>query len=83
MQPPTTIHNHLQPSTTIQKNTHNHPKITQKSQNLSQTVMLCILDVNPETDVDFDSDMKQWHIYMCVCLCAYILYKSLYVLFFG
>ena len=29
-----------------------------------------------------DSDMKEWYMYMCVCLCVYILYKSLYLLFF-
>ena len=39
--------------------THNHPKITQKSQNLSKTVMLT-----------FGNDMKQWYIYMCACLCV-------------
>ena len=54
-QPPTTTHNHPQPSTT----THNHPKITQKSHDLLQTVMLLHLDVNTETEVDFDSGMKQ------------------------
>ena len=46
----------MQPPTTI----HNHPKITQKSQNLSQAVMLLHLDVNNETDVDFDNEMKQY-----------------------
>ena len=44
-QPTTTIHKHLQPPTAI----HNHPKITQKSQNVSETVMLLHLDVNTET----------------------------------
>ena len=38
MQPATTTHNHSQP-----------PKITQKSHNLLQTVMLLHLDVNTET----------------------------------
>ena len=51
----TKLCNHPQPSTT----THNHPKITQKSQNLLQTVMLLHLDVNTETEVDFDSEMKR------------------------
>ena len=55
-QPPTTSHNHTQPATTI----HNYPKITQKSHNLLQTVMLLHLDVNTETEVDFDSGMKQY-----------------------
>ena len=55
-QRPTTSHNQLQQPTTI----HNHPKITQKSQNLLQTVMLLHLDVNTETEVDFDSGIKQY-----------------------
>ena len=67
-QPPTTIHNYPQPSTTTQTShnhpqsattIHNHPKITQKSYNLLQTIMLLHLDVNTETEVDFDSGMKQ------------------------
>ena len=61
---PKTIHNHPknhpQPPMTI----HNHPKITQKSQ-----LFYCTLDVNTETGVDFDNDMKQWYIYMCVSVC--------------
>ena len=36
LQSPTTIHDQPQPPTTI----HNHPKGTEKSQKLSQTVML-------------------------------------------
>ena len=55
-QPSTITHHQAQPPTTI----HNHPKITQKSQNLIQAVMLLHLDVNNETDVDFDNDMKQY-----------------------
>ena len=27
--------------------------------------------------------MKEWYIYMYVCACVYILYKLLYLLFFG
>ena len=54
-QPSTTTHNCLQPTTT----NHSHPKITQKTQNLSQAVTLLHLDVNTETEVDFDSEMKQ------------------------
>ena len=77
--PSTTTHNHPQLSTTTQKSTYNHPQpfpTTQKlpRQNLSQTaICYCSLD---------DSDMKEWYMYMCVCLCVYILYKSLYLLFF-
>ena len=56
MQPATTSHNNPQPPTTI----HNHSKITQKSHNLLQTVMLLHLDVNIETEVDFQSGMKQY-----------------------
>ena len=41
----TKVCNQPQPPTTI----HNHPKITQKSHNLLQTVMLLHLDVNTET----------------------------------
>ena len=56
MQPPTNTRNYPKPPTNIPKTTHNHPKITQKRQNL----------FNTETDVDIDSDMKQWYIYMGV-----------------
>ena len=49
-QSPPTIHNHLQSPTVI----HNHPKITQKSHNVLQAVI-----VNTETEVDFHSGMKQ------------------------
>ena len=55
----TTTHNHPQPPTTA----HNHPQpptITQKSHNFLQTEMLLHLDVNAETEVDFDSGMKQY-----------------------
>ena len=72
--------------------THNHPqlpkKTTQKLHQKAKTYhkQLCYgtLDVNAETDVDFDSDMKQWYILMCawVCVCIYFL-SSLYLLFFG
>ena len=68
MQPSTTTH-HPQPP---KKTTHNHPKVTQKSQNLSQTCY-CNLDVNAETGVSFDSDMKQWYIYMFVCVYIYFI----------
>ena len=65
-QPSRTTHNHPQ-SRTISYNhlespkiSHSHPKTTQKSQNLSQLVMLLQLDVNTETNVDFKSEMKQY-----------------------
>ena len=78
MQPPTAIHNHPQSSTTTQK-------LHKKAKTYHKQLCYGTLDVNPETDVDFDSDMKQCYIYMCVCVpvCMYIFYKSLYVLFFG
>ena len=50
-QPHSTSYNHLQPPTTTQK-------LPQKSHNLLQTVMLLHLDVNTDTEVDFDSGMK-------------------------
>ena len=87
MKPPATIRNHSQPpitilnypqlSTTTQNNSqpprtiHNHPKIVQKAKNFI---------VDTETDVDMDYDMKKWYIYMFVCI--YILYKTLNLLFF-
>ena len=49
MGPATTSHKQPESPTTI----HKHPKITQESQNLLQTVMLLHLDVNTETGVDF------------------------------
>ena len=66
-QTPKTTHNQPQPATATQKTTHNysktihnHPKVAQKSQNLSQTALCyCTLDVNTETEVGFDSDIKQ------------------------
>ena len=74
-QPSTTTYNypqnHPQPPITI----HNHPKVIQKNQNLSQTVICyCTLDANAETDAGFDSNMKQWYIYMCACVSVYKLY---------
>ena len=68
-QPPTAAHSHPQPSTTTQKNTHNHlqpstttQKLLQKNQTCHKQLCYCTLDVNTETGVDFDSDMKQWYI---------------------
>ena len=86
----TTIHNYPQPSTTA----HNHPKNHSQPSTTTQVLLktaktchkqlcYCILDVNTETDVGFDSDMKQWYIYMRMCVCAYVLQKSLYLLFSG
>ena len=87
-QPPTTIHNHLQPSiitnshqqpsTTI----HNHPKVTQKAKTCHKQLCYSTLYVNTETYVGFDSDTKQWYIYMRVCLFVYIFYKTFIYYFF-
>ena len=70
----TTIHNHPQLPTI----THNYPqpptttqKLPPKKQNCHIQLFYCTSDVNTETDVDFDSDMKQWYIYMRVYLCVY------------
>ena len=64
-QPLTTTHNHPEPPTAIQ----NYPKGTQKSQNLPPTaICYCTLDANIETDVGFDSSIKQWYIYMFACV---------------
>ena len=58
--PPATIHNSPQSSKTIQKPTDNYPqpptttKITQKAKTCHKKLCYCILDVNTETDVDFD-----------------------------
>ena len=69
-QPYKTIHNHPQPSTVtynhlqLSTTTHNHPqppKNYSECHNLLQTVILLHLDVNADTEVDFD--MKQ---YICI-----------------
>ena len=85
MQPPTTIHNHPQPSTTTQ----NHPqppktikKLLKRAKTCHKQLCYSALDVNTETDVDFDSEMKQC-IYIHLCVSVYILYESLFLLFFG
>ena len=54
LQPPTSSHNHPQPAIITQK-------ITQKSHNLLQTVILLHLDVNTETEIDFDNGMNYAH----------------------
>ena len=79
-QPPTTIHNYPQPSTTAHNHPKNHPQpstTTQVSPKNAKTchkqLCYCILDVNTETDIGFDSDIKQWYIYMRMCVCAYVL----------
>ena len=83
MHPPTTTNNHPQLPTTI----YNRPQPPKKPPQPSTTTQVspknaktchkqlcyCILDVNTETDIGFDSDIKQWYIYMRMCVCAYVL----------
>ena len=63
MQPPATTQNHPQPPITTQKPPKNYPKKPKLATNSYCT----------ETDVNFDSDMKQWYRYMCVSVCVYTL----------
>ena len=58
---PTTVYNHTQPPTTTQK-------LPKKAKTCHIQLFHCTLDVNTETDVDFDSDMKQWYTYMYLCI---------------
>ena len=91
-QPPTTIHNHQQPPTTIHNypqppkkppiTIHNHPKVTQKAKTCHKQLCYSTLYVNTETYVGFDSDTKQWYIYMRVCLFVYIFCKTFIYYFF-
>ena len=53
-----TTHTRLKPPTTTQK--------LPKNSKLATKFCYCTLDVNTETDLGFDSDVKQWYIYMCV-----------------
>ena len=84
-QPSTTTHNHPQPFTTTQKLTHNQPqpftttqKLPEKAKICHKQLCYCTLDANTEADVDFDSDMKQWYIYMCVSVCIYFISHYIY-----
>ena len=87
-QPPTTIHNYLQLPITI----HNYPqppkkpstttqKLPKKAKTCHKQLCYCILDVNTEADVGFDSDMKQWHVHVRVCLCVYALEVIMFTIF--
>ena len=69
--------NYPQPSATTQKATQ---KLHQKAKTYHKQLCYGTLDVNAETDVDFDSDMKQWYILMCawVCVCTYFLSHYIY-----
>ena len=70
-QPPTTTHNHSQSSTTTLNHPktpttiYNQPqpptttqKLPQKPKTCHIQLFYCTLDVNTETDIDFDNDMK-------------------------
>ena len=52
LQPPINTHNDLQPTTTTQK-------LPKKAKTCHIELFYCTLDVNTETDVDFNSDMKR------------------------
>ena len=78
MQLPTTICNHPQPFITTHNyrkpltnihNPHNHPQTSTTTQKLPKKAETCqkllccfTVDVNTETDVGSDSDMKHWYI---------------------
>ena len=70
-QPPqkNTRHNHPQPSNT----THNDLKVTQKRQNLSQTVILMHLLILMLILKQTLTLIVTWDNGICVCLCVYIL----------
>ena len=59
MQSHATIHNHLQPP---KKSLTTTQKLHKKAKTYHKQLCYGILDVNTETDVDFNSDMKQWYI---------------------
>ena len=69
MQPPATItttQNYPQLPTKPPTTIYIHPEITQKRQDLSQTVMLILKQA-----LSFDSYTKRWYIYLCVSVCIY------------
>ena len=67
--------NYPQPPKKSPTTIHNHPKITQKAKIYDKQLRCSTLDVNSKTGIDFDSDMKQWYIYICLCVsvCLYTL----------
>ena len=92
-QPPKAIQNHPQPPkkppTIPQKTTHNYPqpststqKLPKKAKTCHKQLCYCTLDVNTEIDVAFDSDMKQWYIYMCACVSVCIYFPRHYIYYF-
>ena len=69
--------------------THNHPKVSTATQQLPKKaktchkqVCYCTLDVNTETDVGFDTDMKQRYAYMRACMSVCIYFISHYIYYF-
>ena len=84
--PPTTTHNLPQPPTTTQKTTHNHPQPTKNYPKKPKLVIynyftvLYILILKQALTLTV---IRNNGIYMCVCVCVYMLYRSLYLLFFG
>ena len=72
-------HNAPQPSTTIHNHPHppkNYPK-TQRFVTNSDVTLNALKMLILKQSLTFDSDTKQWYIYMYVCVSVYILYKSL------
>ena len=83
MQPARNFCNHLLPSWTTQKTIQNHQqpatanpqpptvtqKITKKAKTCHKQLRYCILNVNNETFVHSDSEIEQYYLYLCVCLC--------------
>ena len=70
---PINTHNHLQLSTTTQK-------LPKKAKTCQIQLFTCTLEVDSETDVGFDSDIKQWYIYILVCVsvCIYFIKNYIY-----
>ena len=82
-QPSTTIYNYPQPPQKLPSAIHNHPKVTPKNSKLvtnSYVTALKMLILKQTLAL-----IVIWNngIYTCVCVRVYILYKSLYLLFFG
>ena len=81
-QRPTTIYNHPQRPTTIDNHqkkppttTHNHPQppknYSKKPRLVTNSDVIPLLMFILKQILSFDSDTKQWYMYMCVCLCEY------------
>ena len=74
----TKVCNHPQAPTNI----HNHLKVVKKAKTYHKHVCYCTLDVNTETDVGFDTNMKQRYAYMRACMSVCIYFISRYIYYF-